>query len=133
MSGSSRMPKELTLGPQEYRRIQETSRWQVELDMIMANCEELDPEMKKTFDSNKNNYDDFVFFANDQKRSSIGFGDVIGASDKPIPPELISVSFDGGKTYQIHKKLGIRWFLFRKHTQLHNFQSQTFNAKSDSQ
>ena len=47
MSGSSRMPKELTLGPQEYRRIQETSRWQVELDMIMANCEELDPEMKK--------------------------------------------------------------------------------------
>ena len=47
MSGSSRMPKELPLGPQEYRRIQETSRWQVELDMIMKNCEELEPEMKK--------------------------------------------------------------------------------------
>ena len=47
MTGSSRMPKELTLGPQEYRLIEQTSRWQVELDMIMANCEDLNPEMKK--------------------------------------------------------------------------------------
>ena len=56
--------------------------------------------LKTLFDSDVKNYDDFKLYPNHKKVFDVGHGKTIGVADKPIPPELISVSFDGGKTYK---------------------------------
>ena len=47
MTGTDRMPIELTVGPQQYQRISEVGRWVFESELINEHMTELSPELRR--------------------------------------------------------------------------------------